>query len=92
MSDIDPLAYATQFQFPAADNTVITVSAMATPGKWMIMRETPTPPSMPLQVLTCDGVWISASDLNPTDPHDVALVGFDRDQAISTAYQHASRV
>ncbi len=79
----NPLDHATEFVFIDGDETDIVVTQMALFGKWMIKRES--------QVLTLDGVWIPLADLKPGSLVDANLVGYDRDQALAVAHEHAIR-
>jgi len=79
----DPLDYVIEFAFPDGDEVDVVVEKMPADGKWMISRSR--------LVLTVDHVWIPLVDVDPADPADVALLGYDRERALTVAYDYANR-
>lgn len=79
----DPLDYAHEFAFPDGDEVDVVVERMGANDKWMISRGR--------QVLTVSNVWIPLDDIDPARPIDMALVGYDRDRALTVAYDYANR-
>ncbi|MEZ0076329.1 hypothetical protein [Planotetraspora sp. GP83] len=78
----DPLDHAYVFILRAPDGgDDVTVSRMGDTDTYMLTRR------WSADVYTVNGDWMRLRDLAPSDPAHRALVAWQRDPALSTAYQ-----